>query len=82
MQALVYQLNRELQGVFIEANLVFVQLLLHGGTGSFLGRQFTVLGLDGTERLLAGMPPGEARAGDPRLRPRRAHRRSRRRAPR
>ena len=59
VQALVYQLNRQLQGVFIKANLVFVQLLLHGGKGSFLGRQFTVLGLDGTERLLAGMPPGK-----------------------
>ena len=57
VQALVYQLNRELQGVFIKANLVFVRLLLHGGTGSFLGRKFTVLGLDGTERVLAGMPP-------------------------
>jgi ABC-2 type transport system permease protein len=58
VQALVYQLNRKLQGVFIEANLVFVKLLLHGGHGSFLGRRFTVLGLDGTERVLAAMPPG------------------------
>jgi len=57
VQALVYQLNRKLQGVFIEANLVFVRLLLHGGHGSFLGRQFTVLGLDGTEKVLAAMPP-------------------------
>jgi ABC-2 type transport system permease protein len=57
VQALVYQLNRKLQGVFIEANLVFVNLLLHGGHGSFLGRQFTVLGLDGTEKVLAAMPP-------------------------
>ena len=31
VQALVYRLNRQLQGVFIKANLVFVQLLLHGG---------------------------------------------------
>jgi ABC-2 type transport system permease protein len=59
VQALVYRLNRELQGVFIKANLVFVRLLLHGGTGSFLGRKFTVLGLDGTERVLAGMPPDQ-----------------------
>jgi ABC-2 type transport system permease protein len=57
VQALVYQLNRKLQGVFIEANLVFVNLLLHGGHGSFLGRPFTVLGLDGTEKVLAAMPP-------------------------
>ncbi len=57
MQALVYRLNQELQGVFIKANLVFVRLLLHGGKGSFLGRHFTVLGLDGTEKLLAAMTP-------------------------
>ena len=59
VQALVYRLNRELQGVFIKANLVFVQLLQHGGQGSFLGRRFTVLGLDGTQKVLASMPPGE-----------------------
>jgi ABC-2 type transport system permease protein len=57
VQALVYQLNRQLQDVFIKANLVFVNLLLHGGKGSFLGRSFTVLGLDGTEKLLATMTP-------------------------
>ena len=57
MQALVYQLNGKLQDAFIKANLVFVRLLLHGGSGSFLGRQFTVLGLDGTQKLLAGMTP-------------------------
>jgi ABC-2 type transport system permease protein len=56
VQALVYGLNLELQGVFIKANLVFVRLLLHGGHGSFLGRPFTVLGLDGTEKALAAMP--------------------------
>jgi ABC-2 type transport system permease protein len=58
VQSLVYQLNLKLQTVFIKANLVFVDLLLHGGHGSFLGRQFTVLGLDGTERELRGMSPG------------------------
>jgi len=57
VQALVYQLNRRLQGAFIRANLAYVQLLLHGGGGSFLGRRFDVLGLDGTQRLLASMPP-------------------------
>jgi ABC-2 type transport system permease protein len=57
VQALVYQLNRKLQNVFIDANLVFVRLLLHGGSGSFLGRKFTVLGLDGTQKTLAAMPP-------------------------
>jgi ABC-2 type transport system permease protein len=56
VQALVYRLNRQLQGVFIKANLVFVRLILHGGSGSFLGRPFTVLGLDRTERLLSTLP--------------------------
>ena len=59
VQALVYQLNRQLQSAFIKANLAFVNLLLHGGQGSFLGNHFTVLGLDGTERELAGMPASE-----------------------
>ncbi|HEX3225086.1 MAG TPA: ABC transporter permease [Gaiellaceae bacterium] len=59
VQALVYQLNRKLQDVFISANLRFVELLLHGGSGSFLGRPFTVLGLDHTQQLLASMPQSE-----------------------
>jgi ABC-type Na+ efflux pump permease subunit len=59
VQALVYRLNRQLQGVFIKANLVFVRLILHGGSGSFLGRPFTVLGLDRTEKLLATLPQSQ-----------------------
>jgi ABC-2 type transport system permease protein len=59
VQALVYQLNRKLQNVFISANLRFVTLLLHGGKGSFLGRPFTVLGLDRTEKLLAQLPQSQ-----------------------
>jgi hypothetical protein len=58
MQALVYSLNRELQGAFIEANLRYVDLILHGGTGTFLGRRFDVLGL---ERV-------ESRVSDPEVR--------------
>lgn len=45
MQALVFSLNLELQDAFIEANLEYVDLILHGGRGQFLGRQFDVLGL-------------------------------------
>jgi ABC-2 type transport system permease protein len=56
MQALVYQLNQKLQAGYISANLVFVRLILHGGTGSFLGRHFTLLGLDGTQKELAKLP--------------------------
>lgn len=59
MQALVYRLNRELQDVFIKANLRFVDLILHGGKGSFLGQTFTVLGLEKTQKLLAQLPPSQ-----------------------
>jgi len=58
VQALVYSLNRELQRAYIESNLRYVRLILHGGDGSFLGRKFRILGLDGTERELRNLPPG------------------------
>ncbi len=53
MQALVYSLNQELQDAFIEANLAYVDLILHGGTGEFLGRRFDVLGLERAEDRVA-----------------------------
>lgn len=56
VQALVYELNRKLQRAYIDANLEYVHLLLHGGSGKFLGRDFKVLGLDGTQRALEGEP--------------------------
>jgi len=59
MQSLVYQLNQKLQSGYIAANLAFVQLLLYGGKGHFLGRNFDVLGLDGTETELAKLPPSK-----------------------
>ena len=52
MQALVYKLNRKLQTAFIEADLQYVNLLLNGGSGTLLGNQFDVIGLDGTAELL------------------------------
>jgi ABC-type Na+ efflux pump permease subunit len=52
VQALVYELNRQLQTAYISSDLGYVRLILHGGEGSFLGRQFAVLGLDGAELLL------------------------------
>ena len=58
VQALVYSLNRQLQEAYIAATLEYVRLILHGGDGSFLGRDFRVLGLDGTERLLRELPRG------------------------
>jgi ABC-2 type transport system permease protein len=56
VQAFVYSLNRQLQDAYIESNLRYVQLLRRGGAGQFLGRDFHVLGLDETGRLLARGP--------------------------
>jgi ABC-2 type transport system permease protein len=58
VQALVYSLNRELQTAYIATNLRYVELILHGGPGAFLGRNFQILGLDGTDRLLRQLPRG------------------------
>jgi len=59
VQSLVYQLNQKLQAGYIAANLAFVQLLLHGGHGTFIGKQFDVLGLDRTQTELAKLPPSK-----------------------
>ncbi len=59
VQALVYSLNTKLQRAYIDANLQYVKLILHGGDGSFLGSNFDVLGLDGTERELRALPQDE-----------------------
>ena len=56
VQALVYSLNRQLQRAYIENNLRYVTLILHGGDGSFLGRPIDVLGIEKAEKVLAGMP--------------------------
>jgi len=57
VQALVYTLNHLLQDAYIKNNLGYVTLILHGGSGDFLGRHFNVLGLDRAERLLKRLPP-------------------------
>jgi hypothetical protein len=62
MQALVYNLNLRLQKAFIEADIRYVDLLLHGGKGRVLGRSFSIIGLDGTARLVARLPPSPERA--------------------
>ena len=64
-EALVYNLNRRLQDVYIEANLEYVRLIREGGSGSFLGNEFTIVGLDGAERILAEL---EGRTDDPGVR--------------
>jgi hypothetical protein len=60
MQALVYNLNLRLQKAFIEADIEYVRLLLHGGTGRVLGHSFSIIGLDGTARLLPQLPASPA----------------------
>jgi ABC-type Na+ efflux pump permease subunit len=72
VQALVYGLNRQLQTAYIGADLGYVRLILHGGHGAFLDREFTVLGLDGAELLLRSASGAQARKlrefiGDARL---------------
>jgi len=51
-QALVYELNRRLQTAYIKANLQYVNLILNGGKGTFLGDEFDVLGLSGAAQAL------------------------------
>ena len=72
MQALVYNLNRKLQSAFIQADLQYVNLLLHGGERH--GARPPVLdhrprgdGASCCEQL----PPSRAEGEDPGLRPRR-----------
>jgi len=45
MQALVYQLNRILQERYIATNLAYIELLVKGGHGNFVGNEFDVIGL-------------------------------------
>ncbi len=61
VQALVFNLNRELQQAYIDANLRYVQMIREGGRGEFLGRSYDVLGLRGTEDILRGLPPSPPR---------------------
>src|SRR4051812_20193188 len=52
-QALVYQLNQRLQDAYIKANLQYVHLIVDGGSGSFLGNEFDVVGLQRAGQMLA-----------------------------
>jgi ABC-2 type transport system permease protein len=59
MQALVFNLNRELQKSFIAADREYVNLLIHGGSGKVLGRTFHVIGLDGAAKIIDRLPPSK-----------------------
>ena len=56
VQALVYSLNRQLQSAYIATNLKYVDLILRGGDGSFLGQPISVIGLERAEQELRQMP--------------------------
>lgn len=51
VEALVFDLNRELSEAFIQTNLDLLDLLIEGGTGSFAGNEFTIVGFEETLRL-------------------------------
>ena len=61
VQALVYALNRRLQSAFVATDLGYVRLILHGGTATFAGRRYDVLGLERMHALLAQLPKSRAR---------------------
>jgi ABC-type Na+ efflux pump permease subunit len=61
VQALVYSLNRRLQRAFVSADLRYVRLILHGGTATFAGRRYDVLGLDRMHAVLERLPKSRAR---------------------
>ena len=60
VQALVFSINGALQEAYIDSNLVYVELLTAGGSGTFAGDPFDVIGLAGAETRigeLAGENP-------------------------
>ena len=58
VQALVFAQNRQLSDAYVEQHLGYVRLLLRGGSGTFLGQRYDVLGLAGARALLDELPPG------------------------
>jgi hypothetical protein len=58
VQALVFSLNRQLAETYIAANLEYVDLLTVGGSGTFAGNPFDVIGLEEAGRRLRAL--GEA----------------------
>jgi len=57
VQALVYSLNRRLQEAYVSTDLGYVDLIVRGGTATFGGRTYHVLGLRRMETLLDQLPP-------------------------
>jgi ABC-2 type transport system permease protein len=61
VQALVYALNRRLQKAYVETDLSYVRLIVHGGSREFGGKTYEVLGLTRMQKLLAQLPPSPQR---------------------
>lgn len=55
VQALVYSLNQQIANVYVAEDLEYVRLLLEGGSGTILGNDFTLIGLEEAQRRLAGV---------------------------
>lgn len=51
VEALVFDLNRELSETFIQSNLELLDLLIEGGAGAFAGNDFTIIGFEETLRI-------------------------------
>jgi len=58
VQALVYSLNRRLQRAYVATDLSYVDLIVRGGTRTFAGRRYHVLGLRRMDSLLGRLPQG------------------------
>jgi ABC-type multidrug transport system permease subunit len=56
VQALVYALNRKLQAAYVRTDLSYVGLIVRGGTATFAGRKYDVLGLARMQQLLQQLP--------------------------
>jgi ABC-type Na+ efflux pump permease subunit len=61
LQALVYSLNRRLQQAFVKTDLRYVQLIQYGGTATFGGKKYDVLGLNRMHDLLVQLPKSPQR---------------------
>lgn len=61
VQALVYELNRRLQRAFVATDLHYVRLIIAGGTATFGGRRYDVLGLQRMNALLQTLPRSHVR---------------------
>jgi ABC-type multidrug transport system permease subunit len=61
VQALVYELNRRLQRAFVATDLRYVRLIIDGGTATFAGQRYDVLGLQRMNTLLRTLPKSRVR---------------------